>query len=457
VIKGFDDFAHGRAKTISGIETPDDKTIVFHLTKPTGDFLFRMGMPATGPIPEEVARCFAGKPGQYGSDLVSSGPYMIEGADAVHASSCSTVKPMSGFGQTQLTLVRNPSYNASSDSKAARESLPDRFVWTVDSNADDILSKVQAGELEDEVSSIPPTVLRQYVTNPDLKDELHQNPGDRTWYLTMNLTQPPFDDVHVRRAMNWVMDKAALVQAWGGPAIGDVANHIAPDTLLNDQLSDYAPYATDGNHGSVEKAKEAMKGSKYDSSGDGTCSASACKNVLLIADTRQVDTKMVPVIQADAQKIGVTFAVRSIEGAYPAIQTPSRNIPLAERPGWGKDYADAYTFFNPLFDGRTIQANGNTNYSLVGITPAIAAKVHAKGNVQNVPSVNADLDHCAGLADSQRLACYGDLDRKLMTDVVPWVPYLLSFATHITGPTVTQWDFDQFTGSISYAHVAVGS
>jgi peptide/nickel transport system substrate-binding protein len=456
VIHGFDDYGQGKATTISGIDTPDDSTIVFHLTKPTGDFLYRMGMPATGPIPEEVAKCFAGKAGRYGADLVSSGPYMIQGADAVNASSCAKLEPMSGFGQTQITLVRNPNYNASSDSKDARESLPDRFVFTVNSNADDILQKVQAGELEDEVSSIPPTVLRQYVTNPDLKDDLHQNSGDRTWYLTMNLTQPPFDDVHVRRAMNWVMDKAALVQAWGGPAIGDVANHIAPDTLLNDQLADFAPYATDGNHGSVAKAKAAMKGSKYDTNGDGTCSASACKNVLLIADVRQVDEKMVPVIQASAKKIGITFTVRSVEGAYPALQTPSRNIPLAERPGWGKDYADPYTFFNPLFDGRTIQANGNTNYSLVGITPAIAAKVHAKGDVRNVPSVDADLDKCVALSGNQRLACYGDLDKKLMTDVVPWVPYLWSFATHITGPTVKKWDFDQFTGSISYAHVAVG-
>ena len=99
-----------------------------------------------------------------------------------------------------------------------------------------------------------------------------------------------------------------------------------------------------------------MKGSKYDANGDGTCSASACKNVLLIADVRQVDTKMVPVIQQSAAKIGITFTVRSVEGAYPAIQTPSRNIPIAERPGWGKDYADPFTFFNPLFDGRTIQA-----------------------------------------------------------------------------------------------------
>ena len=170
---------------------------------------------------------------------------MIEGADAVNASSCSTIKPMSGFdGRRSSRSSATRATTPSSDSTAARESLPDRFVWTVNSNADDILSKVQAGELEDEVSSIPPTVLRQYVDEPDLKDDLHQNSGDRTWYLTMNLTQPPFDDVHVRRAMNWVMDKAALVQAWGGPSLGDVANHIAPDTLLNDQLSDYAPYAT---------------------------------------------------------------------------------------------------------------------------------------------------------------------------------------------------------------------
>ena len=56
------------------------------------------------------------------------------------------------------------------------------------------------------------------------------------------------------------MDKAALVQAWGGPAIGDVATHIAPNTLLNDQLADYDPYATDGNHGSVEKAKAGDEG-----------------------------------------------------------------------------------------------------------------------------------------------------------------------------------------------------
>src|SRR5581483_7238124 len=102
---------------------------------------------------------------------------------------------------------------------------------------------------------------------------------------------------------------------------------------------------------------------KYDTKGDGTCSAPACKNVLLLADTRLVDTKLVPVLKADAAKIGITFNVRTINGAYPTLQTTAKNIPISDRPGWGKDYADALTFFAPLFDGRTIIPTGNTNYS----------------------------------------------------------------------------------------------
>ena len=131
---------------------------------------------------------------------------------------------------------------------------------------------------------------------------------------------------------------------------------------------------------------------------------------------------MLPVIEASAKKIGITFAVRTVEGAYPTIQTVSKNVPIAERPGWGKDYADPYTFFSPLFDGRTIIPTGNTNYSLVGITPAQCKAMKVTGNCANVPSINADLDKCANLVGKSHIACYASLDRKLMTQVVPWVP-----------------------------------
>ena len=74
-----------------------------------------------------------------------------------------------------------------------------------------------------------------------------------------------------------------------------------------------------------------------------------------------------------------------------------------------------------------------------------------------MPSVNADLDRCAPLSGTSRLSCYEKLDQKLMTDVVPWVPYLWAYTTHVTSPQVAHWSFDQFSGSIGYAHVSLSS
>jgi hypothetical protein len=144
-----------------------------------------------------------------------------------------------------------------------------------------------------------------------------------------------------------------------------------------------------------------------------------------------------------------------LKDAYTPIQTPRLNIPFALRPGWGKDYADPTTFYAPLFDGRTIQAKNNTNYSLLGITPAIAKKVGAKGNIKAAPSVKADLDKCAPLLGNARLSCYAALDKKLTTRIVPWVPYLWSYVNNVVSKNVTKWEFDQFGTTIAYAHVAV--
>jgi peptide/nickel transport system substrate-binding protein len=83
-------------KPVSGIEVPDDTHIVFHLENPTGDFLYRVALPASYPQPKEVAGCFT-TAGEYGTNLVSSGAYMYFGADKVDASSCNTIKAIAGI------------------------------------------------------------------------------------------------------------------------------------------------------------------------------------------------------------------------------------------------------------------------------------------------------------------------------------------------------------------------
>jgi ABC-type transport system substrate-binding protein len=256
------------------------------------------------------------------------------------------------------------------------------------------------------------------------------------------------------------MDKQGLRKAWGGPSVGEIAHHIVPDPLLSNVLKSYKPYASSGDTGNVAKAAAEVKQSKYDPGKTGKCTAAQCKNVLLIADVRAVDKAMLPVIQASAAKIGLTFKVRSVNGAYPVIQTPSKNVPISERPGWGKDYADASTFFNALFASTSILPQGNTNYSLVGITPAIAKKVKASGNLNGVPSVDAQIRKCnqttsTAEGNNARIACWAQLDRTLMERVVPWVPYLSAQNINVTGPKVAKWSYDQFSDQTAYAHVAV--
>ena len=457
VIKGWNDVTSGKAKTISGVTTPNNSTLVIQLTQPTGDFNYRMSMPATAPIPPEVGACFEGKPGDYGRNVISSGPYILQGASG-QFTSCSALKPFSGYAGANgnhLNLVRNPNYDQSTD--IYRQNYPDQFQFTIDSNADDIFNKVAAGQLEDEVSSPSPKTLRQYETDPTLKRRLQSNVGDRTWYLTMNLTQAPFDDIHVRKAMNYIINKQALRLAWGGPISGSIATHIVPPVLYNGGLAEYDPYATPNEAGSLTKAEAEMKQSKYDPDHTGKCTANACKNVLMIADTRALDNRMIPIVEADAKEIGITFTVRQINGAYTTIQTTNKNIPFSERPGWGKDYADPSTFFAELFDGRAIIPEGNTNYSLVGITPQLntANKLGVTGNLSNVPSVDSNIDTCQKQLALKRTTCWENLDKNLMENVVPWVPYLWANNVIILGPKVTTWTYDQFSDGSAYSRVSV--
>jgi peptide/nickel transport system substrate-binding protein len=464
VIKGMDGTAKSADQTISGIETPDDKTIIFHLVQPTGDFLYRLAMPAAAPIPPEVGKCFT-KAGDYGRDVISSGPYMIQGADKIDASSCSSIQPMSGFDPTKfMKFVRNPDYDPSSDSTALRENFLNGVDIEIDTNTDDIFNKVQSGALDGSLASTPPAqVEQQYLTNPALKPLLHSDPGDRTWYLTMNLLTPPFDDIHVRKAVNYIIDKAALQKAWGGPIHGAIATHIMPPTVLTAFPTGYDPYPSAGNHGDVAKAKAEMQQSKYDTKHDGLCDAAVCKNLLFVNRNITPFSNMTPVIQADLAKIGITLKTRELDTgtAYTTIQTVKNLVPLAANAGWGKDYADPGTFA-VLFDSSGIGCTGQINYSELGMTAAQAKECGvtpewtAAGGT-SIANVDSQITACNKETGDARATCWVAFDKDLMQNVVPWVPYLWGNALTVVNKDVTKYVFDQFSGIISLCHTAVNN
>ena len=460
-IQGMNGPVDKQPTSISGITTPDDSTIIFHLTQPTGDLPFRLAMPAAAAMPPEVAGCFS-KAGDYGRDVVSSGPYMLKGADQVDISSCSTIKPMSGFDPTKfMKIIRNPNYDPSTDSPTDRSNYLDGVDIEIDSNTDDIFSKIQTGELDGNIGSVPSTTtLQKYLTDPTLKDRFHVDSADATSYETMNLLTPPFDDLHVRRAMNFALNKEAMHKIAGGDTTGLVATHIFPPTVLPFDPADYDPYPSTNFGGDIAAAKAEMKLSKYDTNHDGICDAPVCKNVLMISRSTPPRVLYIPVIQASAAAIGITFKPRELDTgtAYQTIQTVKNLVPFSNAAGWAKDYPDPSTFA-VLFQSSGINCEGQINYSEIGMTAAQAKSCGVSDAFNavngNTMSVDAEVTHCQGLTGDPRTACWVQFDKDLMEKVVPWIPYLWPTDEDIMAADVQHYDFDQAASVISMAHIAV--
>ena len=450
-----------KPEPISGIQTPNPTTIVFHLTHPTGDFLYRLTLPATAPVPAEVAHCFPAA-GGYGRDLVASGPYMIAGSQNVNPASCSTIKPISGYDPSRfLDLVRNPAYNPATDTQSGRKANVDGIQITIDTSIADIFDKIQAGTLDSSWYDPPPaTVLRQYLTSPQLRKDVHAFPNGNVQFIEMNLTQPPFDDIHVRRAVNYIIDKAALQRAWGGTVSGQIATHIVPPFVLHNQLTgSYNPYATAGNRGSLQKAMAEMRLSKYDPKHDGKCDVAACKNLVLVNQNISPWTSMEPFVVQDLAEIGIGVTPRELEtgAAYNTVQRVANNIPISMNANWAYDYVDAYTYLSPMFDSRSISAEGNPDTSLTGLTPAIARTLHTSYPAAGIPSADSKIAACEAEAGTARVACWTGVDKYLMEDAVPLVPYLWSNVVVITNSDVTHFEADPISQGITFTQIAVNN
>jgi ABC-type oligopeptide transport system substrate-binding subunit len=173
--------------------------------------------------------------------------------------------------------------------------------------------------------------------------------------------------------------------------------------------------------------------------------------------TRNTDiwVNMEPVIEQSLGKIGIKVVSREFEDSYTVIQTVKRHVPISSTPGWGKDYADASTFM-VLFDSRSILPEGNVNYSLIGLTPEQAEDVGASGSIDGLPSVDADIDECNAILDAdERNVCWQELDRKLMEEIVPWVPYLDATNRDVVSEAVVNYTYDQFSGEAAWSQLAV--
>jgi peptide/nickel transport system substrate-binding protein len=460
VIEGFDDFADDKADTISGLNAPDTHTLEITTTTPVGDVSYRFAMGTTAPIPPddegERMGVAEGHDRNYGRFLVASGPYMFEGSETMDFSAPPKQQAEApGYVPgRQIVLVRNPSYDPATDD--LRDAFPDRIEVRIGGDNDDLYNQVAAGTLDFVVDgAVPPEKIREYQTNPDLQDKLNIYASDALRYVSFNLAVPPFDDIHVRKAVTWAFDKQGFRQLRGGPSVGEIAGHIFVNTLQNNILGDYDPYPTPNGSGDVEKAKEEMAQSKYDTDQDGVCDAPECNDILTITDREDPYPEQAALLIQFLEPIGLTLDVKQLERStmYNKCNDANSKHALCAGPGWGKDYADGVTFGEPLFSSAGLWESC-CNYSLLG---ASAEQLKGWGyDVTEVPSVDDKVDECSALEPGdERFQCWAELDQQVMEEIVSMVPYLFDNSVDIISDNVVNYSFDQFAGLAAFDSLAV--
>ena len=63
---------------------------------------------------------------------------------------------------------------------------------------------------------VPAEKIREYQTDPALQDKHQHLRIGRDLGTSFNLAVPPFDDVHVRKAVSWAFDKQGFRSCGGG-------------------------------------------------------------------------------------------------------------------------------------------------------------------------------------------------------------------------------------------------
>jgi len=451
VIAGAEEFTAGDVSTISGLEARDPLTLVVHLTRPAGDLGARLTLPAAAPIPAGAAD---GHDAGYGRYLVASGPYMIEGSEQLDPSLPADQQPMvSGYVPgTSLTLIRNPNWDAATDT--LRPALVDRIELIQFSDYDAELAAVLSGQIDFTLQhDLDPADVDRFRADAQLAQRVHVAPGLISDWITMNVGVPPFDDVHVRRAVNLVTNKALLLALLDPGA--KIQAHAVPDAISNGLLSEYDPYATVDSAGSIDRAKAEMALSGYDSDGDGLCDDAVCADVYL--PVRDDDPERWAAAQAWASQVAAIGVVLRLERTDPNEAFLYGSLPESRGAvgfifGWKSDYLNGSSWFGPLASGATLGADIG-NLSMLGATPE---QLDGWGyDVTDVPNIDAQIASCVALTGAAQFACWAEVDQYLMERVAPWIPLDTRQVLRFTSANVRDFMFDASLAVPSLANVAV--
>lgn len=125
-------------------------------------------------------------------------------------------------------LVRNPRFREWSQ-QAQPGGYPDRIVVRLDVGPAQAVADVEHGRA-DVLLAPPPDAVSQLATH--YTSQLHSGPLGATLALPLNTRIPPFNSLAARMALNYAIDRNAVIALNGGPLTAQPTCQILPPVTL---------------------------------------------------------------------------------------------------------------------------------------------------------------------------------------------------------------------------------
>jgi peptide/nickel transport system substrate-binding protein len=429
-IQGFDAVEQGIASSITGVDVPNERTLQIRVVSPTADLGYRLALPAASPLPPSPRETASmgvatGHDDDFGAFLVSSGPYMYEGADRPASSGGALIDIDGAAG---ITLVRNPSWDPTLD-PIRQAYLEQIHISTSADQPSENASLVDQGALDFQFEERSTTSQPTFDASQNDRGAATRSFSwslDDTWIIAMNLAVPPFDDPFMRRAVGLAFNtqgalaaiRASSVGSTGWYSTGAPVVHIAPDNLEGGRLSGFDPFLGKRGPDRRSRARNAIGKSSFQHKRDGNCTDPSCTGITVSVYGQAPFPSIADSFRRDLKAVGIRL--QETDTPYKEAFDPAARVGIVIGPPWSTDYPNASRSFVPLSSGTITSVTGH-NFSLAG---ASAAQLASFGYpTTEVPGVDDRFAFCLPLTLAEQISCWTLVDKFLMTDVVPWVPY----------------------------------
>ena len=383
VVEGFDAVKDKKAASVSGIVADDKaRTLVFHLSRPDATFLNVLALPFSFVVPKGLP---AKDMSQEGFSS-ATGPYMFTEYDP----------------SRRILMKRNPAFKEwTPDTPKGKVDAVDIQLGVSDENA---ITLIQQGKADTAMSAIPRSKLPFLLGSDEWKPYLHAHEMSRTSYLWMNTGVAPFNNAKVRQAVNWVINRRAMVKLGGGS--GSPSSTILPPTMPG--YTGYEPYPKQD----IAKAKQLIKESGITPG-----------KIVIWCMTSPPNPDSAQYLQEQLTILGFKPRARCVDSSsyYNLVGAKSNNTQIGFG-SWGADFPEGSNFIDVNLNGAHINPAHSNNL----------AWYHGKD--KEIEAANKLLDPKA------RAKAWGRLDREIVEDGA-WAPLAHGVQRNLVGKRVGDYTF----------------